>query len=144
MFDDEDREAGVAVFVAIALAIAAAFFTIAVAVAAALAAQGRTAAAAPEQSVALIFDDGSAQLPPDALTRIAPLLRTLREVPGASVVNDPGRLLVIVAYGEPGLATRRAAAVAALLTQAGLSRDRFIHEPAPHGEPAHTVRVALR
>jgi hypothetical protein len=136
MFDDEDREAGVAVFVAIALAIAAAFFTIAVAVAAALAAQGRTAAAAPEQSVALIFDEGSAQLPPDALTRIAPLLRTLR--------NDPGRLLVIVAYGEPGLATRRAAAVAALLTQAGLSRDRFIHEPAPHGEPAHTVRVALR
>jgi hypothetical protein len=136
MFDDEDREAGIAVFVAIALAMLAAGFAVAVAIATVVGVPQDAPPVRTGSSVALVFEPHTVDLPADALTRIAPLLRALRDTPGASVV--------IAGDGESELAARRAAAVAELLADAGVARERILTVAAPLGAATHEVTVELQ
>jgi outer membrane protein OmpA-like peptidoglycan-associated protein len=136
MFDDEDREAGIAVFVAVTLAVLTAAFAAAVAIATVIGVPQEATPARASSRVVLAFPADAAELPADALTRIAPLLRALREVPGASVV--------IAADGAPELAARRAAAVAELLVDAGVARDRITTVAPPMGAARHDVTVEVQ
>jgi outer membrane protein OmpA-like peptidoglycan-associated protein len=143
MFDEEDREIGYALFIAVALAIFVAIFTMSIAagsaisqfgkkassgtsamalpVAGATAATSTTAAALPDaMSVKLYFELGKADLPGDALTRLAPLITAAK--------GAPSSLLVVSGYhdasGDPvanaELAKQRAFAVRDLLATAGV------------------------
>lgn len=143
MFDEEDREIGYALFIAIALAIFVSIFTMSIAAGTAIGQFGKksaggsamtlplagttttpstTAAAIPDtRTVKLYFELGKAELPGDALTRLAPLITAARETPASVLVlsgfhdasGDP------VANAE--LAKQRAFAVRDLLANAGVS-----------------------
>lgn len=144
MFDEADRETGYALFIAIALAIFVSIFTIGIAagsaisqlgkkagagasamslpIAGATAATSTTAATVPDSTtVKLYFDLGKADLPGDALTRLAPLITAAKGAPSSVLVvsgfhdasGDP------VANAE--LAKQRAFAVRDLLATAGVS-----------------------
>jgi len=144
MFDEEDREIGYALAIAIALAVFISIFTMGIAagtaigqfgkkssaggsamtlpVAGATAATTTAAAALQETStVKLYFELGKAELPGDALTRLAPLITSAR--------GAPASVLVLSGYhdasGDPvanaELAKQRAFAVRDLLVTAGVS-----------------------
>lgn len=143
MFDEEDREIGYALFIAIALAIFVSIFTMSIAAGTAIGQFGKKAAggsamtlplagasatasttvAATQdtRTVKLYFELGKAELPGDALTRLAPLITAAREAPASVLVlsgfhdasGDP------VANAE--LAKQRAFAVRDLLADAGVS-----------------------
>ena len=144
MFDEEDREIGYALFIAIAVAIFISIFTLGIAagsaigqfgkkpgagasamalpVAGATTAASTTASALPDVStVKLYFELGKAELPGDALTRLAPLITAAKAAPASVWVlsgyhdasGDP------VANAE--LAKQRAIAVRDLLATAGVS-----------------------
>jgi len=143
MFDEEDRETGYALFIAIALAIFISIFTMGIAAGTAIGQFGKkaagasamtipvagatstpptsAAAAADAKTVKLYFDLGKAELPGDALTRLAPLITAAKEAPASVLVlsgfhdasGDP------VANAE--LAKQRAFAVRDLLATAGVS-----------------------
>ena len=144
MFDEEDREIGYALAIAVALAIFISIFTLSIAagsaigqfgkkpgsgasamalpVAGATAATTTAAVAMPDSStVKLYFELGKAELPGDALTRLAPLITSAR--------GAPASVLVLSGYhdasGDPvanaELAKQRAFAVRDLLVTAGLS-----------------------
>ncbi|HSQ11248.1 MAG TPA: OmpA family protein [Burkholderiaceae bacterium] len=144
MFDEEDREIGYALAIAVALAIFISIFTLSIAagsaigqfgkkagsgasamalpVAGATAATATTAAALPDATtVKLYFELGTAELPGDALTRLAPLITAAK--------GAPASVLVLSGYhdasGDPvanaELAKQRAFAVRDLLATAGVS-----------------------
>jgi outer membrane protein OmpA-like peptidoglycan-associated protein len=143
MFDEADRETGYALFIAIALAIFVSIFTIGIAAGSAISQLGKkagagasamslpiagataatsTAAAVPSSTtVKLYFDLGKADLPGDALTRLAPLITAAK--------GAPSNVLVVSGYhdasGDPvanaELAKQRAFAVRDLLATAGVS-----------------------
>ena len=144
MFDEEDREIGYALFIAIALAIFVSIFTMGIAAgtrdrsvrqegrrrighdASARGCDGssldnRGRYCRTPRTVKLYFELGKAELPGDALTRLAPLITAARETPASVLVlsgfhdasGDP------VANAE--LAKQRAFAVRDLLASAGVS-----------------------
>ncbi len=144
MFDEEDREIGYALFIAIALAIFVSIFTMGIAAGTAIGQLGKKAghggsattlpvtgataagsstesAAVDTRTVKLYFELGKAELPGDALTRLAPLITAAKEAPASVLVlsgyhdasGDP------VANAE--LAKQRAFAVRDLLATAGVS-----------------------
>ena len=144
MFDEEDREIGYALFIAIALAIFVSIFTMGIAAGTAIGQLGKKAgdggspttlpvagataagsstesATVDAQTVKLYFELGKAELPGDALTRLAPLITAAKEAPASVLVlsgyhdasGDP------VANAE--LAKQRAFAVRDLLATAGVS-----------------------
>ena len=154
MFDEEDREIGYALAIAIALAIFVSIFTLGIAAGSAIgqfgkkagtgasamslpvtgatAATSTTASAVPDATtVKLYFELGKAELPGDALTRLAPLITAAK--------GDPARVFVLSGFhdasGDPAanaeLAKRRAFAVRDLLASAGVSeRDIELAKPA--------------
>ena len=144
MFDEEDREIGYALAIAIALAIFVAIFTMSIAAGSAIGQFGKKASAGPSSmalpvagatsaasttasarpdamAVSLYFELAKAELPVDALTRLAPLITAAKGAPSSVLVlsgfhdasGDP------VANAE--LAKQRAFAVRDLLVSAGIS-----------------------
>lgn len=173
MFDEEDRETGYALAIAIALAIFTSIFTLSIAagsaigqfgkkggagassmalpVTSATAATSTTASSRPDaMAVKLYFELGKADLPGDALTRLAPLITTAK--------GAPASVLVVSGYhdasGDPianaELAKQRAFAVRDLLVTAGISeRGIELAKPAvttggADPREARRVDVALR
>ena len=144
MFDEEDREIGYALFIAIALAIFVAIFTMSIAagtaigqfgkkgsagassmalpVTGATAASSTTVAALPaEKAVKLYFEPGKAELPGDALTRLAPLITAAKGVPPSVLVLSGYHDASGDAVANAELAKQRAFAVRDLLVNAGVS-----------------------
>lgn len=133
MFDEADREAGFALAIAIALAIFVSIFTIGIAAGSAVGQIGRkpaatasatmSAGAAPAarmSTVKLYFELGKADLPADALTRLAPLIRSAQESQSALVVSGYHDASGDAA-ANADLAKQRAFAVRDLLATAGVS-----------------------
>jgi outer membrane protein OmpA-like peptidoglycan-associated protein len=167
MFDEEDRETGYALFLAIALAIFVSIFTIGIAAGTAIGQLGKKPAtasapmAAPAAAsavsasvmaataVKLYFELGKADLPADALTRLAPLIESAR---------DRGSRWVISGYHDASgdaaanaeLAKQRAFAVRDLLTTAGVSAEAIeLAKPAvttggADAREARRVEISLR
>ncbi len=124
MFDEADRETGFALAIAIALAIFVSIFTIGIAAGSAVGQIGRKpSAAAPAAralTVKLYFELGKADLPADALTRLAPLIRSAQESQSALVVSGYHDASGDAAANAE-LAKQRALAVRDLLATAGVS-----------------------
>lgn len=151
MFEEADRDTGIALFFVVALAIVVALGTIGIAAGTAIGLAGKPAAAAAtadSSGAKLYFELGSAQLPPDALTRVAPL------VMGAS---GKARFVVSGYHDASGdaaanaeLARQRAIAVRDLLVVAGVPAERIVLEkPAvttggADPRAARRVEVAVR
>jgi outer membrane protein OmpA-like peptidoglycan-associated protein len=143
MFDEADRETGFALALVIALAIVVSLATIGIATATVIGNAGKKSGAAASTQRApvaaaatidsrrarLYFELGSAELPADALTRVAPL------VPAA---RDGSRFVVSGFHDASGdaainaeLAKQRAMAVRDLLTTAGVAPERIeLRKPA--------------
>lgn len=145
MFDENDSDSAVGVAIALAVAIFAALFAIGIATGTSLglwggkpakAVPGTAASAAPAAAVTapaaaavtearLYFELAKSELPADALTKLAPLVATLRQ-------NAGGRLLISGYHDASGnpvanaeLAKQRAFAVRELLMTAGVPADRI-------------------
>jgi outer membrane protein OmpA-like peptidoglycan-associated protein len=142
MFDEADRETGFALFLVIALAIVVSLATIAIATgtvignvgkkpaAAASAQRARVAAATTDEKRArLYFELGSSDLPVDALTRVAPLLKAAPDGSRFTVSGFHDASGDAAANAE--LAKQRALAVRDLLTNAGVTPERIeLRKPA--------------
>ncbi len=146
MFDDNDSESSIGVAIALAVAIFAALFAIGIATGTSLglfagkpakAAPGTAASVGPAAAAAaapaaaavtaarLYFELAKYELPPDALTKLAPLVSTLQ-------LNDKARVLISGYHDASGnltanfeLARQRALAVRDLLITAGVPADRI-------------------
>lgn len=162
MFDEADRETGFALAIAIALAIFVSIFTIGIAAGSAVGQIGRkTAAAAPAtglsaaaaaartSAVKLYFEPGKADLPADALTRLAPLIEAAQGARSALVVSGYHDASGDAAANAE-LAKQRALAVRDLLATAGVSEQRIeLAKPAvttggTDAQEARRVDVTLR
>lgn len=145
MFDENDSESSIGVAIALAVAIFAALFAIGIAIGTSLglfagkpakAVPGTAASVAPAAAVTapaaatatearLYFELAKSDLPPDALTTLAPVVSALRQKPNA-------RLLISGYHDASGnpvanaeLARKRAFAVRELLMTAGVPGDRI-------------------
>jgi outer membrane protein OmpA-like peptidoglycan-associated protein len=161
MFDEADRETGFALAIAIALAIFVSIFTIGIAAGSAVGQFGRKpAAAAPAPmsaaapaartlTVKLYFEVGKADLPADALTRLAPLVQATQDSKSALVVSGYHDASGDAAANAE-LAKQRAFAVRDLLATAGVSEQRIeLAKPAvttggTDAREARRVDVTLR
>jgi outer membrane protein OmpA-like peptidoglycan-associated protein len=143
MFDEADRETGFALFLVIALAIVVSLATIAIATGTVIGNVGKkpaAAASAQRASVAadattdesrarLYFEPGSSELPADALTRVAPLVKAARDGSRFTVSGFHDASGDAAANAE--LAKQRALAVRDLLTNAGVAAERIeLRKPA--------------
>lgn len=153
MFEEDDRETGYALFLVIALAVVVSLFTIGIAAGTAIDQAGSKnpsvtraltptmlsgapapAAAMPgsldPSAARLYFELGKAELPPDALTRLAPLIHS---------AGDGTKSLRVAGFHDASgdaaanaeLAKQRALAVRDLLVAAGVSAERIdLRKPA--------------
>lgn len=138
MFDEADRETGFALFLVIALAIVVSLATIGIATGTVIGNVGKKpAAAAPaqrgsttdENRARLYFELGSSELPVDALTRVAPLVKAAPDGSRFTVSGFHDASGDAAANAE--LAKRRALAVRDLLTNAGVPPERIeLRKPA--------------
>jgi outer membrane protein OmpA-like peptidoglycan-associated protein len=137
MFDEADRETGFVLALVIALAIVVSLATIGIATGTVIGDIGRKPAAAASaqparvaatastdnQRARLYFELGSSELPADALSRVAPLVKA---------AGDSARFTVSGFHDASGdaaanaeLAKQRALAVRELLTSAGVASERI-------------------
>lgn len=174
MFDENDSESSIGVAIALAVAIFAALFAIGIAtgtslglfagkpakpVAGTAAPVGAmvapsAAAAAPAAAMVtearLYFDLAKYELPTDALTKLAPLVSSLRLKDGAKLLVSGYHDASGNAAANAELARQRAFAVRDLLTTAGVPSDRIeLAKPmvTTGGSDAHEARrvdVTLR
>lgn len=138
MFDEADRETGFALSLVIALAIVVALATIGIAAGTVIGNVGKKPAAAAsaqrvsatdENRARLYFELGSSELPVDALTRVAPLLKAAPDGSRFTVSGFHDASGDAAANAE--LAKQRALAVRDLLTNAGVAPERIeLHKPA--------------
>jgi outer membrane protein OmpA-like peptidoglycan-associated protein len=143
MFDEADRETGFVLALVIALAIVVSLATIGIATgtvigdvgkkpaAAASAQPTRVAAATPtdDRRARLYFELGSSELPADALTRVAPLVKAAAD--GARFTVSGYHDASGDAAANAELAKQRAVAVRDLLTSAGVAPERIeLRKPA--------------
>jgi outer membrane protein OmpA-like peptidoglycan-associated protein len=135
MFEEADRDTGIALFFVIALAIVVALGTVGIATGTAIglsqkpatASRGPAAMAASDSSRAqLYFELGSAQLPHDALTRVAPLVLAAKGEARFAVSGFHDASGDASANAE--LAKQRAIAVRDLLVAAGAPAERVVLE----------------
>jgi outer membrane protein OmpA-like peptidoglycan-associated protein len=138
MFDEADRETGFALFLVIALAIVVSLATIGIATGTVIGNIGKKPAAdataqrastTNENRARLYFELGSSELPVDALTRVAPLLKPAPDGSRFTVSGFHDASGDAAANAE--LAKRRALAVRDLLTNAGVAPERIeLRKPA--------------
>lgn len=141
MFDEADRETGFALFLVIALAIVVSLATIGIATGTVIGNVGKkpaaattsrapvAAAAIDDRRARLYFELGSAELPADALTRVAPLVQAARAEARFVVSGFHDARGDATANAE--LAKQRAMAVRDLLTTAGVAPERIeLRKPA--------------
>lgn len=129
MFEEADRDTGTALFIVVALAIVVALGTIGIAAGTAIGlAQKPSAAttAADSSRTQIYFELGSAQLPPDALTRVAPLVMSAGGDSMFAVSGFHDASGNAAANAE--LAKQRAVAVRDLLVVAGVPAERIVLE----------------
>lgn len=133
MFEEADRDTGIALFFVVALAIVVALGTIGIAVGTAIglaqkpASAPRAAATVGDTTRAqLYFELGSEQLPPDALTRVAPLVLAAKGEVRFAVSGFHDASGDAAANAE--LAKQRAIAVRDLLVVAGVPAERIVLE----------------
>jgi ammonium transporter, Amt family len=131
MFDEADRETGFALFLVIALAIVVSLATIGIATGTVIADFGKkpAAAATDEKRARLYFELGSSELPADALTRVAPLVKAAPDQSRFTVSGFHDASGDAAANAE--LARQRALAVRDLLTNAGVAPEHIeLRKPA--------------
>lgn len=148
MFEEEDRETGFALFLVIALAIVVSVFTMGIAAGTAIGGIGGkpVAAMSKAEPTRLYFELGKADLPADALTRLASVVKSAGE----------GRARVAIsgfhdasgdAVANAELAKQRAFAVRDLLLNAGVPRERIeLRNPVlttGDGDPQEARRVEV-
>ena len=146
MFEEEDRETGIALFLVIALAITVSIFTMGIAAGTAISQSGARAAAAKDIAPARVyFELGRADLPADASAALAPHVKAAKE----------GRRIAISGFHDASgdaaaneeLAKQRAFAVRDLLVAAGAPADRIeLRKPAlttGDGDPREARRVEV-
>lgn len=136
MFEEADRDTGIALFFVIALAIVVALGTIGIATGTAIGLSQKPAtasrgpvtmmAASDSSRAQLYFELGSAALPPDALTRLAPLVLAAKGEARFAVSGFHDASGDASANAE--LAKQRAFAVRDLLVTAGVPAERIVLE----------------
>jgi outer membrane protein OmpA-like peptidoglycan-associated protein len=146
MFEEEDRETGIALFLVIALAITVSIFTMGIAAGTAISQSGARAAAAKDTAPGRVyFELGKADVPADASAALAPHVKAAKE----------GRRIAISGFHDASgdaaaneeLAKQRAFAVRDLLVAAGAPADRIeLRKPAlttGDGDPREARRVEV-